>query len=88
MLDASQSRSAGWATSACVANRLYARTAASSESRVKRGMAPLFAERDLSTVRELLIGGAPVPRELIRRYRLAQDKPRSFSMRRHGVTPV
>jgi fatty-acyl-CoA synthase len=32
-------------------------------------MAPLFAERDLSTVKELLIGGAPVPRELIRRYR-------------------
>jgi fatty-acyl-CoA synthase len=29
---------------------------------------PQFAERDLPTLRELLIGGAPVPPELIRRY--------------------
>jgi fatty-acyl-CoA synthase len=44
-------------------------TKAAAVPTVWNDMAPLFAERDLSTVRELLIGGAPVPRELIRRYR-------------------
>jgi acyl-CoA synthetase (AMP-forming)/AMP-acid ligase II len=48
-------------------------TKAAAVPTVWNDMAPLFAERDLSTVTELLIGGAPVPRELIRRYR------------RHGV---
>jgi fatty-acyl-CoA synthase len=44
-------------------------TKAAAVPTVWNDMAPLFAERDLSTVQELLIGGAPVPRELIRRYR-------------------
>src|SRR5689334_2550881 len=52
-------------------------------------------ERDIDIMRlaselvvDAVIDPAELRGELIRRFRLAQDKPRTFSMRRHGVTPV
>jgi acetyl-CoA carboxylase carboxyltransferase component len=52
-------------------------------------------ERDIDVMRlaselvvDAVIDPAELRGELIRRFRLAQDKPRTFSMRRHGVTPV
>jgi acetyl-CoA carboxylase carboxyltransferase component len=52
-------------------------------------------ERDIDIMRlaselvvDAVIDPAELRGELIRRLRLAQDKPRTFSMRRHGVTPV
>ncbi len=52
-------------------------------------------EQDIDVMRlaselvvDTVIDPADLRGELIRRYRLAHDKPRSFSTRRHGVTPV
>jgi fatty-acyl-CoA synthase len=46
----------------------YGVTKAAAVPTVWNDFLPLLAERDLPSLRELLIGGAPVPPELIRRY--------------------
>jgi acetyl-CoA carboxylase carboxyltransferase component len=52
-------------------------------------------ERDIDVMRlaselviDAVIDPAELRDELVRRFRLAEGKPRTFSMRRHGVTPV
>jgi acetyl-CoA carboxylase carboxyltransferase component len=52
-------------------------------------------ERDIDVMRlaselvvDAVIDPAELRGELVRRFRLAEGKPRTFSMRRHGVTPV
>jgi fatty-acyl-CoA synthase len=46
----------------------YRVTKAAAVPTVWNDMEPLFRDHALSSIKELLIGGAPVPRELIRRY--------------------
>src|SRR5689334_18872434 len=81
------------AVNAVYANKIAA--LASDEERAEFVARREEYERDIDVMRlaselvvDAVIDPAELRGELIRRFRLAQDKPRTFSMRRHGVTPV